>query len=133
MLPPFSWVFLCPRGPSNLSWTPVPVLYLVLYHVLKHPPAAIHAAPERVKPCTPSVMSVFPSLSICPVGAEGILAPASSSFPIVSETMVPASRFLTHSLLAEGPQGVEVSSSKCCVPVFWDGTLSGHGILGPVH
>lgn len=110
MLAPLSWVFLCPRGPCNLSWTPVPILYLVLCHVPKHPPATIHAAPERVKPCAPSVMSVFPALSICPMGTEGISAPASSSFPIVSETMVPTSGFLTRSLLAEGPQGVEVST-----------------------
>lgn len=133
MLPPLSWVCLCLRGPSNLSWRPVSVLYLVLYHMPKHPPTTIHAAPERVKPCTHSVTFVCPALSICPVGAEGISASASSSFPIVSETMVPASGFLTHFLLDEGVQGAEVSTSRCCVPVSWDGTLPGHGILGPVH
>lgn len=47
---------------------------------LKHPPATIHAASEKVKPCSPAVLSVCPALSICVGGgAEGITAPACSS------------------------------------------------------
>lgn len=93
---------------------------------LKHPPATIHAASERVKLCSPSVLSVCPALSICP----GELKEFQAQYPLPPHCVRnngPASGFLTHSLLAEGPQGAKVSASRCCVPVSWDGTLPGHG------
>lgn len=91
------------QWPSRTRWTDpaTPAVFLCLWesfhlvlhtsaclaagaalHALNTPQGALrhpYAVPGRVKPSLSSIMSICPALSICPVGAGGISAPASSS------------------------------------------------------